>query len=451
SDNNEIIAFAKQATSKERDTYAIAQAAFAAVNLYMTYVEEDLDSPNHGALRALHRAQGVCEDYSKLYVAVLRALGIAARQQSGYLYLPEEHNKPPYVNEEGHLNFNLLRHAWTEFYLPGKGWVIVDPTFNYSFEVNGQITKYINWDYFAAITKERSYIFFREDSLNEDKLLYYGALKNGHFLDSSLNCYMLKGSQAAFFNDVEDHWAEQAIMRLAERDEPLLQGMGNGMFGVDDAMTRAQLVTCLQRLIKSPPGGPIFTDLAPSHWAYRDIGSAQQAGWISGYPDGSFRPDSPVTRAEVAQLLVDVFKLSSTAPDQESGEEKAETENEEMKVEDTPLGEYAESKEAETAEAEQTEKSEEETDVVKITEDKQALPLSEELQAVFLDLGQVGTAWADDAITTLFRLGFCVGDGHGFFWPMRPVTRAEFAALLDRIIIAQEKKAQEPEQEEEQK
>ena len=411
SDNEEIINFAKQAAGKAQDTYSKAKAAFAAVNLYMTYTDVDWDSPNRGALLALHTAQGVCEDYSKLYVAVLRALGIAARQQSGYLYLPAQDNVPPYVDADGRIALDDLRHAWVEFYIPGRGWVEADPTFTYTFEVDGKPSKYINWNYFAGITKERRYIFFREESLNEDKMFKF-TVANKVPVAGSVNAYLLPGSQAAYYNDLEGNWAADAIMRLSERAEPLLQGMGNGMFGVNEPMTRAQLVVCLQRVMKSPPAGAKFSDLSPSHWAYRDIGAAYQAGWIAGYPDGTFRPDKPVTRAELAQLLVAVFQLAPPDP---------------VATEDaTTTG-------SETATAGQ--------------EAKQGAPVDTEPQdagsantppPVFLDLGQPGYAWADEAITTLYALGFAQGDGQGHFQPQRPVTRAECAVFLDRIITAQE-------------
>jgi hypothetical protein len=46
-----------------------------------------------------------------------------------------------------------------------------------------------------------------------------------------------------------------------------------------------------------------FTDVAPSHWAYNSIRTAYANGWINGYPDGSFGPDKPVTRAEVMAVV----------------------------------------------------------------------------------------------------------------------------------------------------
>ncbi|MCL1816665.1 MAG: S-layer homology domain-containing protein [Clostridiales bacterium] len=461
SDNEEIIAFAQQVTQNQSDVYGMAKAAFAAVNQHMTYVEDNSLSPDdRGALRALRRAYGVCEDYSKLYVAVLRSLGIAARQQSGYLYLLDEHSKPPYLDEESRLDLSLLRHAWAEFYLPGKGWVIVDPTFTYSFEFNGVVSKFPNWDYFASITKDRRYVFFREESLNDDETFKFQTRgKGGASLQYFGSYYLEQGSHTAFFNDLDGHWAMEAIMSLADREEPLLKGMGNGMFGVNDLMTRAQLVTCLQRIKKSPPAGPKFVDLSTTHWAYRDIGAAQQGGWISGYPGDTFRPDNPISRAELAELMVNAFELTYIPPELEDTEESLENEDvEQLEVdiaeEEIPNAFFEELREEPIVSEEDISPAEDSVtdedfspDEDSVTEDSFIIyedtveiteydtPLG--LPPVFQDLGQPGLAWADSAITTLYLLGFVQGTGNGYYQPERYVTRAEFATVLFNIVEAQ--------------
>ncbi|MCL2495802.1 MAG: S-layer homology domain-containing protein [Clostridiales bacterium] len=430
SDHAEIIAFARQAAAGKTNPYDVAKNAFAAVNLYMSYEQDDLNYG--GALRALRRKKGVCEDYSSLYVAVLRALGIAARQQGGYLYLPGEHIGPPYVDEKNdRLNLKQMRHTWVEFLIPGHGWVTADPTFNYSFDLGGVLTKFPNWRYFAEVTGDRRYLSFREGSVEEDEgMLWVYKPTNGMRVELiGIDGYLLPGSQAAYYNDLPGHWAEQAIMRLSEREEPLLQGMGNGIFGVDGPMTRAQLVTCLQRLLKSPAAAPKFTDLPPAHWAYRDIGAAQQAGWISGYPDLTFRPNNPVTRAELAQMLVDVFDLQATEEDKAipaiDGDETvmppldgADTSGEEAN------GEYHGGE-----------------DIYDESTPKEAKP--EALALAFKDLGLPGYAWADEAITVLAKLGLSHGNGEGYYQPQRAVTRAECAAFLDRILTMLEQEVKE--------
>ncbi len=53
----------------------------------------------------------------------------------------------------------------------------------------------------------------------------------------------------------------------------------------------------------------LFTDMNPDHWAYNAAAYLVSAGVLSGYPDGSFKPDKPVTRAEYAKILATVMKL----------------------------------------------------------------------------------------------------------------------------------------------
>ncbi|MGO4376361.1 S-layer homology domain-containing protein, partial [Paenibacillus sp. MCAF20] len=46
-----------------------------------------------------------------------------------------------------------------------------------------------------------------------------------------------------------------------------------------------------------------FKDVTASHWAYDEIAKAVQQGWIKGFPDGSFKPDQPITRVEMAIII----------------------------------------------------------------------------------------------------------------------------------------------------
>jgi len=49
---------------------------------------------------------------------------------------------------------------------------------------------------------------------------------------------------------------------------------------------------------------PTFSDVPPSHWAYAAIQSLVNAGIVNGFPDGTFRPDAPVTRAQFVKMLL---------------------------------------------------------------------------------------------------------------------------------------------------
>ena len=85
-----------------------------------------------------------------------------------------------------------------------------------------------------------------------------------------------------------------------------VSGTGEGRFSPELNITREELVTILSRT-KSLTGGSIsgFADAARiSDWAAQGVGAAVEAGLVSGYPDGTFRPQSPVTRGEMAKMVV---------------------------------------------------------------------------------------------------------------------------------------------------
>ena len=105
------------------------------------------------------------------------------------------------------------------------------------------------------------------------------------------------------FSDVSSKaWYAKAVNALAA--EGILNGYSDGTFRPKNQMTRAALVTVLQRLSGlTASGAPDFTDVRPSHWAYEAIALAQEMKWVVGYSDGSFRPNKAVTRAEVVTVL----------------------------------------------------------------------------------------------------------------------------------------------------
>ncbi len=105
------------------------------------------------------------------------------------------------------------------------------------------------------------------------------------------------------FSDVrEGDWYYAYVMTAAEAE--LINGYRDGTFLPTKALTRAEAATLLYRLSGSPEvdGGASFTDL-PNEW-YRDaIAWAEQSGVVTGFPDGTFRPDELVTREQFVTML----------------------------------------------------------------------------------------------------------------------------------------------------
>ena len=71
--------------------------------------------------RTLDRRRGSCRDFAVLMMEAARALGIAARFVSGYVYVPSAEGEEPRLG-------GGATHAWCQIYLPGAGWVEFDPT-----------------------------------------------------------------------------------------------------------------------------------------------------------------------------------------------------------------------------------------------------------------------------------------------------------------------------------
>ncbi len=86
----------------------------------------------------------------------------------------------------------------------------------------------------------------------------------------------------------------------------LMKGMPDGTFAPDKAMTRAEFVTILYRLEQEPgvSGDDGFTDVAPADWFYKQIHWAAKAGLVNGMGDGTFAPNKPVSREEMATILL---------------------------------------------------------------------------------------------------------------------------------------------------
>jgi len=112
------------------------------------------------------------------------------------------------------------------------------------------------------------------------------------------------------FTDIEGHRAQEQIEELAARGA--VHGYGDGSYRPDQPITRAELVAmiaaCKGLEIHSLDGQGCFTDHEDiPWWALNAVEAARKCGIIIGYPDGSFRPYRAVTRAEMAVMLERAF------------------------------------------------------------------------------------------------------------------------------------------------
>jgi hypothetical protein len=112
------------------------------------------------------------------------------------------------------------------------------------------------------------------------------------------------------FGDVSnpERWYAQAINYMAQYNT--ISGFEDGEFKPANNMTRAEFVAVLSRIMYddlTEVSSKTFSDVEKDHWALKYIHSAHANGWISGYGDDEFRPNQPITRAEVMVVLNMVF------------------------------------------------------------------------------------------------------------------------------------------------
>ncbi|MEL6469275.1 MAG: S-layer homology domain-containing protein [Cyanobacteria bacterium J06623_4] len=112
------------------------------------------------------------------------------------------------------------------------------------------------------------------------------------------------------FNDLVGHWSAPFVEALA--DKGLVKGFLNGTFKPDNQVTRAQFAALVAAAFPTADAiRPVrrFPDVPAGFWAARAIRQAQTTGFISGFPDGSFRPDAPLTRVQAMVALVNGLGL----------------------------------------------------------------------------------------------------------------------------------------------
>ncbi|GIO14324.1 hypothetical protein J19TS2_38790 [Cohnella xylanilytica] len=178
--------------------------------------------------------------------------------------------------------------------------------------------------------------------------------------------------------DIQGHWAAEEIRDLNER--MIVQGADGGRFVPDAEVTRAELAAMLVRALGLPQGEagqPSYGDVGESSWYRGAVAAAGRYGVMGGLRDGTFAPEREVTRQEAVVAFVRALKLAN--PDSLAGESGKKV----------SLSAYA-------------------------------------------DGGKV-EGWAREAFGIALEAGLVNGYG-GELLPDKPLTRAETAALLYRLL-----------------
>lgn len=191
----------------------------------------------------------------------------------------------------------------------------------------------------------------------------------------SNSTYALAEAKSKTFSDLAASWAKPEIELLAAKG--IMNGTSATAFSPRASITRAEFAALLSRAmaLRAPAAPVAFTDVGATAWYAEAVGAARQAGLIDGFADGTFRPNAPITREQIAVLINRAAKLSGQ-----------------------PL----------TA----------------------GHPASS-----FKDQALIG-AWAREAVAAAQAAGIVQGRDDGTFAPAQAVTRAEAAVMLSRLLKA---------------
>ena len=107
--------------------------------------------------------------------------------------------------------------------------------------------------------------------------------------------------------DIEGHWAAKQITDWTSKG--LVGGYPDGTFKPNNKITRAEFIALVNRAFGYTKTSPFsFSDVAEKDWYASEIAKAKAVGYIGGYPDGTIKPNNPISRQEVAAILTKILK-----------------------------------------------------------------------------------------------------------------------------------------------
>lgn len=118
-------------------------------------------------------------------------------------------------------------------------------------------------------------------------------------------------AQATSFSDLQGNWAESFIQALTARN--IIQGFPDGSFRPDEPVTRAQFAAMIRKAFQKNSTQEVieFVDVPAYYWAREAIQSAYQMGFLVGYPNRVFKPNQNIPRVQVLVALANGLDLSA--------------------------------------------------------------------------------------------------------------------------------------------
>ena len=121
----------------------------------------------------------------------------------------------------------------------------------------------------------------------------------------------LPGAAVAFKDLPAGYWAKTYIEALASKN--IIAGFPDGSFKPNEPVTRAQFAAIIAKAFQPPAknANKEFPDVKSNFWAYEVIQSASNGGFVSGYPDGTFKPQQQIPRVQVLVSLANGLGLNA--------------------------------------------------------------------------------------------------------------------------------------------
>ncbi len=230
---------------------------------------------------------------------------------------------------------------------------------------------------FPDLPQDGEYLVQYTDASGENHPVAWSLVTPGkvYYVAAAPGAYEIVKAEEGFSDVSEDFWGADAISFTAARG--LFQGVGEGEFDPSGTMTRSMLVTVLGRLAGVDPadysGESTFSDVDADSWYGPYVAWAAENGVVQGVGGGRFAPNDPITREQLCTMLVRYLDSD--------GIELPQLTN----------------------------------------------------PAAFTDEDQVSD-WARDAVERFRQLGIVEGSDTGAFLPKNNASRAEVAAVFQRLI-----------------
>jgi hypothetical protein len=119
-------------------------------------------------------------------------------------------------------------------------------------------------------------------------------------------------AQTSFTDVQSNYWASQFIQELSKRN--IIAGFPDGSFRPEDAVTRAQFAAMLNKAFNKSAQRQVinFNDVANNYWAYNAIQQSYVTGFLSGYPGNRFEPNQPIPRQQVLVSLANGLNYAAS-------------------------------------------------------------------------------------------------------------------------------------------